>query len=90
MRPVAPADLGMATAVKAVAGRVLLSTAQTAIQVTGAISFTWEYSLNGRHHRGIALDQFAGPSADLVADIGRQVRTTGTVPVLFELAELVR
>ena len=84
----APADLVMATAVKAVAGRVLLSTAQTAIQVTGAISFTWEYSLNRRHHRGIALDQLAGPSADLVAEIGRAARTTGTVPVLFELAEL--
>ena len=84
----AAADLVMATAVKAVAGRVLLSTAQTAIQVTGAISFTWEYSLNRRHHRGLALDQLAGPSADLVAEVGRQVRTTGTVPALFELADL--
>ena len=81
-------DLAVATAVKAVAGRVLLSVAQTAIQVTGAISFTWEYSLNRRHHRGLALDQLAGPSADLVAEVGRLVRTTGTVPTLFELADV--
>jgi len=81
-------DLPLATAVKAVAGRALLTIAQTAIQVTGAISFTWEYPLNRRHHRGLALDQLAGPSADLVAEVGRLVRTTGTVPALFELADV--
>jgi hypothetical protein len=81
-------DLAMATAVKAVAGRVLLTIAQTAIQVTGAISFTWEYALNRRHHRGLALDQLGGPSADLITEMGRLVRTTGLVPPLFELADL--
>jgi hypothetical protein len=81
-------DLAMATAVKALAGRVLLTVAQTAIQVTGAISFTWDYALNRRHHRGLALDQLGGPSADLVAEVGRLVRTSGVVPPLFELADL--
>ena len=70
-------DPELARTLKALGGRVLHAVAQTAIQVTGAISFTWEYSLNQLHHRGLTLDQLAGPSADLVADIGREVRTGG-------------
>lgn len=81
-------DPELARTLKALGGRVLHTVAQTAIQVTGAISFTWEYSLNRLHHRGLTLDQLAGPSADLVADIGRQVRTQGSVPALFELADV--
>jgi hypothetical protein len=82
-----PPDPELARTVKAMAGRVLHSTAQTAIQVTGAISFTWEYSLNRLHHRGLVLDQLAGASADLIAAIGRQVRTEGVVPELVDLCE---
>lgn len=77
-----------AQTVKAMAGRTLHSVAQTAIQVTGAISFTWEYSLNRLHHRGLLLDQLAGPSADLVAELGQYVRLGGVVPALVELGEL--
>ena len=83
-------DPELARTVKALAGRVLHAVTQTAIQVTGAISFTWEYSLNRLHHRGLMLDQLAGPSADLVADIGRSVRAYGDVPALFELSDLAR
>lgn len=83
-----PVDPATARTLKALAGRTLHSVAQTAIQGTGAISFTWEYSLNRLHHRGLLLDQLAGPSADLVAEIGRHVRLDGEVPALFELGEL--
>jgi Acyl-CoA dehydrogenase, C-terminal domain len=69
--------------VKALAGRVVHTIAQTAIQVTGGISFTWEYSLNRPHQRALALDQFAGSSADLIAAIGRRVRADGVLPTLF-------
>jgi len=81
-------DPELARTLKALGGRVLHAVAQTAIQVTGAISFTWEYSLNRLHHRGLTLDQLAGPSADLVAEIGREVRTQGCVPALFELGDV--
>ncbi len=82
-----PVDPQLARAVKAMAGRVFHAVAQTAIQVTGAISFTWEYSLNRVHQRGLALDQVAGSSADLVAAIGRQARTERVVPELFTLTD---
>ncbi|WP_051684102.1 acyl-CoA dehydrogenase family protein [Blastococcus sp. URHD0036] len=82
-----PVDPQLARAVKAMAGRVFHAVAQTAIQVTGAISFTWEHSLNRPHQRGMALDQLAGSSADLVVAIGRQARTEGVVPELFTLAD---
>jgi hypothetical protein len=81
-----PVDPDLVRAVKAMAGRVFHAVAQTAIQVTGAISFTWEYSLNRLHQRGLALDQVAGSSSDLVAAIGRQARMEGVVPELFTLA----
>jgi hypothetical protein len=83
----APPDPQLSRAVKAMAGRVLHTVAQTAIQVTGGISFTWEYSLNRLHRRGMALDQLAGASADLIAAIGRQVRTEGVVPELLDLSD---
>ena len=79
-------DPQLARAVKAMAGRTFHAVAQAAIQVTGAISFTWEYSLNRLHQRGMALDQLAGSASDLVAAIGRQARTEGVVPELFTLA----
>lgn len=81
-----PVDPELVRVVKAMAGQVFHTVAQTAIQVTGAISFTWEYSLNRLHQRGMALDQVAGSSADLVAAIGRQARTEGVVPELFSLS----
>jgi hypothetical protein len=84
-----PIDADLCEAVKALAGRVLHAVTQAAIQATGAISFTWEYSLNQLHRRGLALDQYAGASADLVAAIGRRVRTEGTVADLFALADVV-
>jgi alkylation response protein AidB-like acyl-CoA dehydrogenase len=82
-------DPQLSRAVKAMAGRVFHAVAQIATQVTGAISFTWEYSLNRRHQRGLALDQLAGSSADLVAAIGREARTEGIVPELFDLSDAV-
>jgi alkylation response protein AidB-like acyl-CoA dehydrogenase len=84
-----PIDADLCEAVKALAGRVLHAVTQAAIQATGALSFTWEYSLNQLHRRGLALDQYAGASADLVAAIGRRVRTEGTVADLFALADVV-
>lgn len=82
-------DTQLSRAVKAMAGRVLHAVAQTAIQVTGGISFTWEYSLNRFHRRGLALDQLAGASADLIAEMGRQVRTEGVVPELLDLSDAI-
>jgi hypothetical protein len=85
-----PVDPQLGRALKAMAGRVFHAVVQTSTQVTGAISFTWEYSLNRLHQRGLALDQLAGSSSDLVAAIGRQARTEGVVPELFTLEDVVR
>jgi hypothetical protein len=81
-------DPALAETVKAVAGRVLHAIAQTAIQVTGAISFTWEYSLNQLHHRGLLLDQVAGSSAELVTKIGERTRIEQRLEPLVELPDL--
>jgi hypothetical protein len=78
-------DPVLAAAVKALAGRVLHAIAQAAIQVTGGIAFTWEYSLNRPHQRALALDQLAGSSADLVLALGRQVREQRAFPRPFGL-----
>jgi hypothetical protein len=83
-----PVDPQLARAVKALAGRTLHTVAQTSIQVTGGISFTWEYAQHVQHRRGLALDQLAGASADLIAAIGRQARTEGAVPDLVDLHDL--
>jgi alkylation response protein AidB-like acyl-CoA dehydrogenase len=79
------ADAWLSAAVKAQAGRVLHAVAQTAIQVTGGISFTWEYSLNRPHQRGLGLDQFAGSSPDLTLALGRLLRTGSEFPRRFGL-----
>ena len=79
-------DPQLAAMVKALAGRVVHAIAQTAMQVTGGISFTWEYSLNRPHQRALALDQFAGSSAELTAAIGRSAREAAAIPDLFGLA----
>jgi alkylation response protein AidB-like acyl-CoA dehydrogenase len=83
-----PPDPLLAETVKAVAGRVLHAAAQACVQVTGAISFTWEYSLNQLHHRGLLLDQIAGSSSQLVEAIGRRARSDGRLAPLFELSDL--
>jgi hypothetical protein len=82
------ADPALCRVVKAVAGRVLHAVTQAATQVTGAIGFTWEHPLTRLHRRGLALDQLAGSSADLVAAIGRQVRIEGAVPELVALRDV--
>jgi hypothetical protein len=81
-------DVELSLTTKAMAGRVLHSVAQAAIQVSGGISFTWEYPQHWFHRRGLLLDQLAGPSADLIAALGRQIRTRGTLPDLFSIEEL--
>lgn len=81
------ADPRLADLVKALAGRTLHTVTQTAIQVTGGISFTWEYPQHRHHRRGLVLDQLAGASGDLVAGIGREVRTSGALPELFDLTD---
>ncbi len=83
------ADPALAETVKALAGRVLHTVTQTAIQVTGAISFTWEYSLNQLHHRGLLLDQLVGSSAELVTVLGERARTRRTLEPLVELPDLL-
>jgi hypothetical protein len=80
-------DVELSAATKAMAGRVFHEVVQTATQTTGAIAFTVEYSLSRLHLRGLALDQIAGSSADLIAEMGRRVRTEGTLPDLFELVD---
>jgi hypothetical protein len=84
----AEADPAQAEMVKALAGRVLHTITQTVIQVSGAISFTWEYSVNRLHHRGLLLDQLAGSSAELVTAIGERTRTERRLDPLVELAAL--
>jgi hypothetical protein len=76
-------DPVLSSAVKALAGRVVHAVVQAATQVTGAMSFTWEYRLRRLHHRALALEQFAGSSADLIADLGQRLRAEGTLPELF-------
>jgi alkylation response protein AidB-like acyl-CoA dehydrogenase len=83
-----PVDPALVRAVKAMAGRVLHTVVQTATQATGAIGFTWEYSLNRLHRRGLALDLIAGASADLIAEMGREIRIQGSVPELIDLCDV--
>jgi Acyl-CoA dehydrogenase, C-terminal domain len=83
-----PADPALIRAVKAMAGRALHTVVQAATQATGAISFTWEYSLNRLHRRGLGLDLIAGASADLIAEMGREIRIQGTVPELIDLCDV--
>jgi alkylation response protein AidB-like acyl-CoA dehydrogenase len=83
--PVGPA---LVRAVKAMAGRVLHAVVQAATQATGAIGFTWEYSLNRLHQRGLALDLIAGASADLIAGMGREIRILGSLPELIDLSDV--
>ncbi|WP_405181917.1 acyl-CoA dehydrogenase family protein [Nocardia sp. NBC_01377] len=82
-------DAALARAVKAMAGRVGHTVVQAVTQVTGAISFTWEYSVNQLHRRVLTLDSVAGSSADLVAAIGRELRTGNDSTELLELMDLV-
>ena len=79
-------DPTLSEAVKAMAGRAVHAIVQAATQATGAISFTWEHPLNRLHRRALGLDQLAGPSADLIAAMGRRLRTEGALPELFGLA----
>jgi alkylation response protein AidB-like acyl-CoA dehydrogenase len=83
-----PVDPALVRAVKAMAGRVLHAVVQAATQATGAIGFTWEYSLNRLHRRGLALDLIAGASADLIAEMGREIRILGSLPELIDLSDV--
>jgi alkylation response protein AidB-like acyl-CoA dehydrogenase len=85
---VRPPDPRLARAVKAMAGRTLHTVVQTAIQVTGGVSFTWEYPQHRQHRRGLALDQFAGSSADLIAALGSWTRIEESVPDVINLPDL--
>lgn len=80
-------NVELSTATKAMAGQVFRAIVQAATQTTGAIAFTAEYSLSRLHLRGLALDQIAGSSADLIAEIGRRVRIEAALPELFELTD---
>ena len=80
-------DAELSAATKAMAGQVFHAVVQAATQTTGAIAFTAEYSLSRLHLRGLALDQIAGSSADLIADMGRRVRVEAALPDLFELTD---
>jgi Acyl-CoA dehydrogenase, C-terminal domain len=80
-------DVELSAATKAMAGQVFHQVVQTATQTTGAIAFTAEYSLSRLHLRGLALDQIAGSSAELIIDMGRRVRIEGALPELFELVD---
>jgi hypothetical protein len=83
-------DVELSSATKAMAGQVFHAVVQAATQTSGAIAFTAEYSLSRLHLRGLALDQIAGSSADLIADMGRRVRVEGMLPELFELTDASR
>jgi len=83
-----PADPALIRAVKAMAGRVLHTVVQAATQATGAMGFTWEYSLNRLHRRGLGLDLIAGASADLIAEMGREIRILGSAPELIDLCDV--
>jgi hypothetical protein len=80
-------DAELSAATKAMAGQVFHAVVQAATQTTGAIAFTAEYSLSRLHLRGLALDQIAGSSADLIADMGRRVRVEAALPDLFALTD---
>ncbi|WP_067672739.1 acyl-CoA dehydrogenase family protein [Nocardia miyunensis] len=82
-------DPALARAVKAMAGRVGHAVVQAITQATGAISFTWEYSVNRLHRRILTLDAVAGSSADLIVEMGREIRSGGEYPELLHLAGLV-
>lgn len=70
---------------KGIAGRAGRAVAQHTLQATGGIAFTWEYSHHRFHRRLLALDAVGGLSADIAADLGRLVRTTGMLPDFVNL-----
>ncbi len=67
-------DRLLATAVKALAGTVGKRVAQSTLQVTGGMGFTWEYSHNALHRRVLALDAVAGSADALHVELGRYLR----------------
>ncbi len=64
----------LASAVKALAGTVGKRVAQSTLQVTGGMGFTWEYSHNALHRRVLALDAVAGSADALHVELGRHLR----------------
>ncbi len=67
-------DHTLAAATKSLAGTVSSRVAQTTLQVTGGMGFTWDYSHNARHRRVLALEVMAGSTAALDLELGRRLR----------------
>jgi hypothetical protein len=86
--PVGAPDPHLAALTKAMAGEVGRRVAQTTLQVTGALAFTWDYSHNARHRRLLALDLVGGSADTLYVELGREVRKARGALTLFELATL--
>jgi hypothetical protein len=74
-------DHVLAAVTKSMAGAVSRRVAQTTLQVTGAMGFTWEYSHNASHRRVLALDAVAGSADSLNLELGRQLRKQGGASV---------
>jgi hypothetical protein len=74
-------DHVLAAVTKSMAGGVGRRVAQTTLQVTGAMGFTWEYAHNASHRRVLALDAVAGSADSLNLELGRQLRKQGGAKV---------
>lgn len=81
-------DVDLADAVKALAGSVSRRISQIALQATGAMGFTWEYSHNQLNRRCMVLDHILGSSDELHAGIGRRIREEHAVAPLIDLREV--
>jgi hypothetical protein len=76
-----PADAALA---KALAGETLTGAARAALQVFGAMGFTWEHSLHRYIRRGITLDTLLGSSRQWCLAEGNQIMQTNIVARLGE------
>jgi alkylation response protein AidB-like acyl-CoA dehydrogenase len=79
----------LAMATKALAGQTARRVAQSTLQVTGGMGFTWEYPHNRFHRRTLVLDALAGSAEQLYLDLGARLRRgieiDGSYPALIPL-----
>lgn len=74
-----------ATLAKILAGLAARTAARHCQQACGGMGFTWEHRLHRYVRRGIALDHLLGSAPELQAQLGDEIRRSGTIPRLVHL-----
>ena len=79
------ADPLPATLAKILAGLAARTAARHCQQACGGMGFTWEHPLHRYVRRGIALDHLLGSATELQAQLGVEIRRSGSIPRLVHL-----